>query len=475
MAKNKEVPEGVRVAAFKFAVDSEASAGFEQMAESHAGGSRRCFNWCIQFARDEYQKWVANGSVKGQKPSVGHQTLRNAWNAHKNEVGAGADVDKETGEITVWWAENSKQVYDAAAKNAARAYTNWWNPKLAAGPPRRKKKGKAKASFTFFEQVKIVDYKHIQLPKIGVVKIHESLRKLIAANPLKIGTTTVSKDSSGRWFISMTVWLEDSREVEVDLTQRVGVSSLGIDLGVKTLATVCNDQGEVVWIEPNHKELDKALIRLRRAEKALARSRNNNKSGFKDKGRYQKKLRKKQLIHSRVRNLRRDQQHKFTTRIAADNPDKLIVVEKLHVKGMVRNRKLAKAVSQCGFGEIRRQVGYKGTTVLLASRWFASSKTCSQCRTVKDKLFLSDRVFKCGECGFTADRDVNAATNLARLLRFEGVGYTLTGRGHRVSQERKTSGTALVSETLRPSGSTLDGNAQISNDNGIDGMSNNVQ
>ncbi|MCI0557762.1 MAG: RNA-guided endonuclease TnpB family protein, partial [Nitrososphaera sp.] len=329
MARKKEIPEGVRVCAFKFAVDSKATPGFDQKAESHAGGARRAYNWMLWYARNEYDKWVADGKI-GKKPSVSHINLRNAWNEHKNEVGAGADVDLEAGEVKIWWSENSKQIYDAAAKNLNRAYSNWWNPELKAGPPKRKKKNKSKQSFQFFEHVKIVDHKHIQLPKIGVVKVHESLRKLIAANPIEIGTTTVSKDSSGRWFISMTVYLADEREYPCDLTQDPGVCSLGIDLGVKTLATVCNDLGEVVWVEPNPKHLDEALVRLRRAEKALARSRKNSEYG----GRYQKKLKKKQRIHAKVRNQRRDAQHKFTTKIAKANPDVLLVGEALHVKGM---------------------------------------------------------------------------------------------------------------------------------------------
>lgn len=449
MAKAK-IPEGYKPVAFKFALDPTPET--ESRFDSHAGARRRCFNWCITYSREKY--------LAGEKFSPTHTNLRNAWNDHKNEVGAGADVDSETGELVVWWNENSKQVYDAAALAASRAYSNWWNPNMRAGPPRRKKKGKTKDSFQFFEQVQLVGFHHIQLPKIGVVRVHESLRKLIAADPIKIGTTTVSKDSSGRWFVSMICLVKKKAADEsVDLTEREGVYILGYDLGLKTLAVVADQDGKVLFEELNSKHLDAALVRLRRANKAMARSRKN--SEYWNSKRYQKKKKKAAKIHARVRNLRRDQINKFTTKTTEAYPDAIHVVENLNVRGMVRNKRMAKAVSQAGFGEIRTQISRKGKTCLIASMWFASSKTCSNCRAVKDKLHLGMRVYECEHCGFTCDRDVNAAINLARLLSFEGVGYTLTGRGHSVRQERKVP--ATVDETLRLFESTSSSDVGISN------------
>lgn len=136
-------------------------------------------------------------------------------------------------------------------------------------------------------------------------------------------------------------------------------------------------------------------------------------------------------MHRRVANLRIDQIHKFTTSIAQRFP--LVVVEDLNVKGMVKNRRMARAVSDAAFGEVRRQLSYKCETVLIANRWFASSKTCSGCGAVKAKLHLGERVFACESCGLVIDRDINAARNLARIaVKENAVGYTVSGRGLRI-------------------------------------------
>jgi IS605 OrfB family transposase len=128
--------------------------------------------------------------------------------------------------------------------------------------------------------------------------------------------------------------------------------------------------------------------------------------------------------HARVANLRRDGLHKLTTRLAAEFGT--VVVEHLNVAGMVGNRRLARAISDCGFGTIRQQLTYKtawsGARLIVADRWFPSSKTCSGCGAVKAKLPLRVRTFTCTECGLALDRDLNAARNLARLVSVTGAG-----------------------------------------------------
>ena len=135
----------------------------------------------------------------------------------------------------------------------------------------------------------------------------------------------------------------------------------------------------------------------------------------------------------RVADQRKDGLHKLTTRLAAEFGT--VVVEDLNVAGMVSNRRLARHVADASFGEFRRQVEYKaawhGGRVIVADRWFASSKTCSGCGAVKAKLPLSERAYVCTSCGMVADRDVNAARNLAALGRRElaGSGPDSNGRG----------------------------------------------
>jgi putative transposase len=121
--------------------------------------------------------------------------------------------------------------------------------------------------------------------------------------------------------------------------------------------------------------------------------------------------------HARVANLRRDGLHQLTTRLATSYGT--VVVEDLNVTGMLANRRLARRIADAGFGEIRRQLAYKtvwnGGRLLLADRWYPSSKTCSACGAVKTKLTLAERTYHCIACGLVLDRDLNAARNLAAL------------------------------------------------------------
>ena len=121
--------------------------------------------------------------------------------------------------------------------------------------------------------------------------------------------------------------------------------------------------------------------------------------------------------HSRIVNLRADFTHKLTTRLCREN--QTVVIEDLHVRGMIKNEKLARAINDVGFGEIRRQLEYKSsrynTNLMIANRWYPSTKLCSSCNKVNEKLKLSDRTWTCPHCHVTHDRDVNAAINLKRL------------------------------------------------------------
>jgi putative transposase len=158
------------------------------------------------------------------------------------------------------------------------------------------------------------------------------------------------------------------------------------------------------------KPLRAALRRLRRASRAHSRKQPASNRRRRAAGRLGR-------IHARVASIRGDALHKATTGFAARY--ETVVVEDLNVTGMISNRKLARAVSDQGFGTARRMLAYKsarhGGTLLAADRWYPSSKTCSSCGSVKAKLTLKDRTYACGACGHTEDRDVNAARNLLSL------------------------------------------------------------
>lgn len=431
----------MKIKAFKIALDPTPEV--EQQFYSHAGARLFCWNMVLGYMKNCYKEGVETGF-----PS--HKYLRDeVWMKHRDEWA----VSPETGEV--WWSQNSKHVYDMACLNLAQAYLNFFDKELPAGPPKRKKKNKVNPSFQFAEGVKLVGFHHLHLPKIGLVKTHESLRNIIplVVSFKQIKTVTISRNARGRWSASLVVHCEDQK-YEAPFGPVVG-----IDLGLKTLAVVADSNGKVLMEEPNSRHLKANLARLRRAQKALARSQHNS-------ARYNKKKKRVARIHDRVANLRKDQINKFTTKVAERFP--IVGVEDLAVKNLTKNKKLARSIQDAGWGEIRRQLCYKVDTVVIVDRFFASSKTCSECKAVKAKLLLSERQYVCTECGSIFDRDANAARNLALVasnLSSNEVGYTLSGRGHSVrpSKRRARMGTRKAKEASSLSETTLDSNARISN------------
>jgi putative transposase len=206
---------------------------------------------------------------------------------------------------------------------------------------------------------------------------------------------------------------------------------IGIDLGLTTFATISNGRQTEKIEAP--KPLKKNLKRLRRAQRVLSRRQKGSK-------RREQARRRVARIHRRVRNVRGDFLNKLTTRLAREN--QAVVVEDLHTKGMVRNRHLAKAVSDAGWGEFRRMLEYKvvlyGSRLVAVDRFFPSSKTCSGCGAVKAVLLLSDRQYACEECGALLDRDENAAKNIRRA----GLARTYA-RGPGSSGSSRKAGTKL--------------------------------
>jgi len=188
---------------------------------------------------------------------------------------------------------------------------------------------------------------------------------------------------------------------------------VGVDLGIKSLAVLST--GKAV---PNPRHLDRSLVALRRAQRTLSRRRvPDRRTRQVPSNRWHKAKARVTALHTRVANQRRDGLHKLTSRLVTEHDT--IVIEDLHVAGMVRNRHLARAISGLGMAELRRQIEYKaadaGVRIVVADRWYPSSKTCSACGAVRAKLTLAERVFTCESCGTSLDRDLNAARNLAAL------------------------------------------------------------
>lgn len=235
-----------------------------------------------------------------------------------------------------------------------------------------------------------VEDRTIGLPKVGAVRMREALRF-----GGSIREVTVSR-TAGRWFASVSV--EDGTEAPPVKAGAV----VGVDVGVKTLAT-CSDGTQY----DNPRPLAANLRRLRRMQKKLARQ-------VKGSNRRERTKQRIARLHRRLHDLRSDAHHKATSAIA-----KLagtVCIESLNVGGMVRNRRLARAVSDAGMSGFLSKLAYKcqwyGARLVQAGRFYPSSKTCSGCGAVKDVLLLSEREYVCAACGLVMDRDLNAAHNL---------------------------------------------------------------
>jgi IS605 OrfB family transposase len=240
----------------------------------------------------------------------------------------------------------------------------------------------------------LADRRHVQLPRIGVVKTHESTRKL--ARRLEQGTArilaaTISQ-TADRWFVAFTVEVE--REIPIGDGK---TSVVGVDVGVRHLAVLSN--GATI---ANPRALEQSLRKLRRLNRELSRRRSDSKR----RTRTRRRLRR---VHARTANIRRDTLHKLTTALATEYGT--IVVENLNVAGMLRHRRIARAISDIGY-----KTNYYGSRLLVADPFFPSSKTCSGCGWVKAKLSLTQRTFHCEACGLRVDRDLNAASNLVKLV-----------------------------------------------------------
>ena len=255
------------------------------------------------------------------------------------------------------------------------------------------------------------------------------------------------KVDGGRWFVSFAC--EVDRKIGTPATP---AATLGVDVGVKRLAVLST--GEVV---ENPRHLAGASKRLRRLSRRVSRRIGpDRRTGQEASTRWRKANTDRSRAYARVANLRHDGLHKLTTTLAAGYGT--VVVEDLNVAGMVRNRRLATAIADCGFGSIRAMLGYKtswnGGRLVTADRWFPSSKTCSGCGAVKAKLPLRIRTYQCERCGLVLDRDLNAARNLALLVEREaGTGVAgdpepegSSGRG----ADRKTPHAGLVAVKRPP-------------------------
>ena len=415
--------------AYRFALDPTPAQ--ERALRSHAGAARAAFNWGLARIKANLGQREAEKSYgitgEGLTPPVSWSlySLRKEWNAAKGEVAPG-------------WGECSKEAFNTGLDQLARALKNWGDSRKGkrrgkpAGFPGFKAKRKARPSVRFTTGAFRCEDRHAVLPRIGRVKLHEDgrrLSRLVAAGTARVLSVT-ARFERGRWHASFAVETEVSRPAP-----RLPGAVVGVDLGIKTLAVLSTGEGI-----PNPRHMSGALRKLRRLARAMSRKQGPDRRTRREpSNRWRRASKALGRAQGRVADQRKDGLHKLTTRLAAEFGT--VVAEDLHVAGMVKSRRLARHVADASFGEFRRQLEYKaawhGGRVIVADRWFASSKTCSGCGAVKAKLLLSERSYLCASCGIVLDRDLNAALNLAeygnRLVAGSGP-ETLNGRG----ADRKT-------------------------------------
>ena len=396
----------------------------EQRLLSRAGASRFAYNVMLAHVKDSIDR--------GEKPEWSFWSLRKRWNAEKDTLAVDA-------EGSPWWQENSKEAYSSGIEALSKGLSNWSKSRRGdrkgrkVGFPKFKAKGCVTPKFTYrtgcFGLVK-GDPKALKLPCIGRVHCMENVAKRVG--DAKVLRMTISQ-RAGRWYASLTVERDDKPVMNPPKGGAVGV-----DLGVKHLATLSD--GTVV---ENPRYLKKSERKLKKAQQALSRKAKGSKR--RDKARE-----KVANLHAHVANQRSDALHKLTTWLTRKYSE--ISIEDLNVAGMVKNHHLAKVVSDAAFGEFRRQLEYKtartGARLHVVDRWFASSKTCSGCGSVKAKLSLSERTYTCEDCGLVMDRDLNAAIN----IKVAGSApETLNAHGGTVRHNSPSGHVALVPVKCEPS------------------------
>lgn len=344
------------------------------------GVARFAYNWALAEWTRQYEAWKADNSL----PRPNQMALRRRLNAIKRTE-------------FPWMLEVTKCAPQLAIVQLGEAFRNFFAKR--AKYPKFRKKGIHDRFSISNDQFQIRD-RRIRIPNLGWVRMREELRFR-----RKIVSATISRVAD-RWFASICVEISDTENAASlnlrSIPQAESQGAVGVDLGVSALATLST--GEVI---PGPKALARLLPRLRRLSRSVAR---------KQKGSANRRKARLKLArhHARIANIRADALHKLTTNLT--RRFELIGIEDLNVKGMLSNRHLSRSVSDMGFFEFRRQLDYKardtGSLVVMADRWFASSKTCSDCGWKLEELPLSVRSWTCPNCGVEHERDVNAAKNL---------------------------------------------------------------
>lgn len=357
-----------------------------------AGAARFAYNWALEYERQNHRaggKFISDIDLRKIFTTIKKQSEFNWLNQYSNN--------------------STKQ----AIKDVCIAYKNFFSGRSKF--PKFKSKRKSKPSFyadcgriqfteTHVKLEKIADSQRKNRAKANWIRLAEKNR--IPCN-VKYYTPRVTFDGL-HWWISVSVDVPDSTECPTG-------EGVGVDLGIKNLA-VCSDGNKYKNINKS-KRVKRLAKKKRRLQRRVSKKYRKNRKGTK----YCKTnniIKTKKLflkVSRKLTNIRHNYLHQITSEIVNRKP-KFIVLEDLNVRGMMKNRHLAKAVQEQGFYEFYRQIEYKSALhnieFVVANRFYPSSKLCSCCGNIKKNLTLRDRIYHCSECGNTIDRDYQAAINL---------------------------------------------------------------
>lgn len=352
----------------------------------HAGARRWAYNWGLRRKVEEYGR-------TGKSPNA--KALHRELNLLKK-------ADRTKGGVP-WMYEVSKCAPQEALRDLDEAYENFFRRVKNGekpGFPKFKSKKHGIGGFRLTGAIKVFD-RHVQLPRLGRIRLKER-GYLPFDNPeVRILSATVS-ERAGRWHVSLQV----EEEIEVkELSKEIG----GVDVGINALATLSD--GETF---ENPRTLSRAEMKLAHLQRAVSRKKKSSKNRH-------KAARKLARWHAHIAHVRENVLHSISSAIAKRFG--AVGMEDLNVDGMGRNRAVAKALHDAALAELVRQVEYKvtwrGGRVVLADRFYPSSKKCARCGAVKAELPLEERIFRCGSCGLEIDRDLNAALNLKHVASSE--------------------------------------------------------
>lgn len=312
-----------------------------------------------------------------------------------------------------WLNEVSNHSLQLICKDVNTAYQRFF--KKISNYPRFKSKKKSKLSYPVRSESNAFYFKEnvVQISKVGKVKYKADYPNLNLEKISKFNNVRISNEND-KWILTFSVEYEN----QIQTTEKRG--SLGIDLGVGRLAVVSHNGKKLEYKNINKsKRVRKLTSKLKHVQKAISRKYEvGNKLNEKKYQKTNQILKYEKLarrIYRKISNIRKDQRHKVTRELVNLNPA-VVIMEDLNVKGMMKNKHLSRSIAEMGFNDFIRTMKYKceesGIKFFQVDRFFPSSKTCSHCGCIHKNLKLSDRIFECPECGFTTDRDFNAAMNL---------------------------------------------------------------